>query len=79
MTGDVALADQAAGRSGRADHAVDFPAEERTVLEGSPAWVVDGEGNRVAGAVLTIAGRGRSVEITAPTGGKTETVHRTKG
>jgi LPS export ABC transporter protein LptC len=79
LSGDVTLADQTAGRSGRADHAVDFPAEERTVLEGSPAWVVDGEGNRVAGAVLTIAGRGRSVEITAPTGGKTETIHRTKG
>jgi LPS export ABC transporter protein LptC len=79
LSGDVALADQAAGRSGRADHAVDWPAQEKTVLEGAPAWVVDREGNRVAGAVLTIAGRGRSVEITAPAGGKTETVHRTKG
>ena len=79
LSGDVALADQTAGRSGRADHAIDWPSQEKTVLEGSPAWVVDGEGNRVAGAVLTIAGRGRSVEVTAPAGGKTETVHRTKG
>ena len=79
LTGGVSLADQTAGRTGRADHAIDWPLQEKTVLEGSPAWVVDGEGNRVAGAVLTIAGRGRSVEITAPAGGKTETVHRTKG
>jgi LPS export ABC transporter protein LptC len=78
LSGSVALADQSAGRTGRADHAIDWPAQERTVLEGSPAWVLDGEGNRVAGAVLTIAGRGRTVEITAPVGGKTETVHRTK-
>jgi lipopolysaccharide export system protein LptA len=78
LAGSVALADQTAGRTGRAEHAVDWPAQEKTVLEGSPAWVVDGEGNRVAGAVLTITGRGRSVEITAPVGGKTETVHKTK-
>lgn len=78
LSGDVSMADQATGRTGRADRAVDWPAQEKTVLEGSPAWVVDGEGNRAAGAVLTIAGRGRSVEITAPPGGKTETVHRTR-
>jgi lipopolysaccharide export system protein LptA len=78
LTGSVSLADQTAGRTGRADHVIDWPKQEKTVLEGSPAWVVDGEGNRVAGAVLTIAGRGRSVQITAPVGGKTETVHRTK-
>jgi hypothetical protein len=46
-------------------------------LEGSPAWVLDGQGSRVSGAVLTITERGRRVEVTAPEGGKTETIHRT--
>ncbi|MFN2387315.1 MAG: LPS export ABC transporter periplasmic protein LptC [Thermoanaerobaculia bacterium] len=78
LTGSVALHDEAAGRDATAEKATDFPAEGRTVLEGSPARVSDREGNRVAGATLTIRDRGRSVEVTAPEGGKTETVHRTK-
>jgi lipopolysaccharide export system protein LptA len=78
VSGEVALSDPAQGRSGRADRAVDFSREGRTVLEGSPAWVVDGQGNRVSGAVLTITDRGRRVEVTAPDGGKTETTHRTR-
>jgi lipopolysaccharide export system protein LptA len=77
ITGDVSLADQAQNRSGKADRAIDYAKEGRTVLEGSPAWVIDGQGNRVAGAVLTITDRGRRVEVTAPEGGKTETTHRT--
>ena len=76
LTGDVSLADPAFGRTGRAEHAVDYPREGRTVLEGSPAWVNDA-GNRIAGAVLTITERGRRVEVTAPEGGKTEAIHRT--
>jgi LPS export ABC transporter protein LptC len=78
VSGEVSLSDPAQGRSGRADRAVDFSREGRTVLEGSPAWVVDGQGNRVSGAVLTITDRGRRVEVTAPDGGKTETTHRTR-
>ncbi len=78
MTGDVSLADSAAGRTGKADRAVDWPSQDRTVLEGSPAWVTDAEGNRVAGATLTITEGGRTVEVTAPHGGKTETIHKTK-
>ncbi|HTD53344.1 MAG TPA: LptA/OstA family protein, partial [Thermoanaerobaculia bacterium] len=77
LSGDVRLTDSAVGRSGRAEHAVDYPREGRTVLEGSPAWVTDA-GNRVSGAVLTITERGRRVEVTAPEGGKTETIHRTQ-
>ncbi|HEX7252680.1 MAG TPA: LPS export ABC transporter periplasmic protein LptC, partial [Thermoanaerobaculia bacterium] len=76
LNGDVSLSDPAFGRSGRAEHAIDYPREGRTILEGSPAWVNDA-GNRVAGAVLTITERGRRVEVTAPEGGKTETIHRT--
>ncbi len=79
MSGGVSMNDSAAGRTGQADRAADFPREEKTVLEGSPAQVFDAEGNKVSGATLTILGRGRSVEVTAPEGGKTETIHRTRG
>ena len=79
LNGDVAFHDGATGRSGQADRAVDYPPEGRTVLEGKPARVTDKEGgNRVAGATLTITQRGRRVEVTAPEGGKTETLHKTK-
>ena len=78
MTGDVSLSDSSSGRKGKADRAIDLPDEDKTVLHGSPAWVTDAEGNRVSGAVLTITGKGKRVEVTAPEGGKTETIHRTK-
>jgi lipopolysaccharide export system protein LptA len=78
MTGDVNLADAAAGRTGKAERAVDWPSQDRTVLEGSPARVTDAEGNRVSGATLTITQGGRTVEVTAPHGGKTETIHKTR-
>jgi lipopolysaccharide export system protein LptA len=77
MTGDVSLADGATGRSGKAERAVDWPSRDKTVLEGSPAWVTDAEGSRVSGATLTITEGGRTVEVTAPQGGKTETIHKT--
>lgn len=78
LVGSVHVRDGATGREATADKATDYPAEGRTVLEGNPARVSDRDGNRVAGATLTIRDRGRSVEVTAPEGGKTETVHRTK-
>ena len=78
LTGDVSIADATAGRTGKAERAVDWPPQDRTVLEGSPAWVTDAEGNRVSGATLTITEGGRRVEVTAPDGGKTETIHKTK-
>jgi lipopolysaccharide export system protein LptA len=78
LWGAVSLSDQAAGRTGQAEHAVDLPAEGKTILEGTPARVTDREGNRVAGATLTILDRGRRVEVTAPEGGKTETIHQTR-
>jgi LPS export ABC transporter protein LptC len=78
LAGSVSFADAAEGRSGRAERATDWPREGKTVLEGSPAWVADAQGNRVTGAVLTITEHGRRVEMTAPPGGKTETIHRTK-
>jgi LPS export ABC transporter protein LptC len=77
LTGDVTLLDTRAGRTGKAERATDFPREGKTILEGSPASVVDREGNRVAGATLTISKRGGSVEVTAPEGGRTETIHKT--
>lgn len=78
MAGDVSLADAVGGRTGKAERAVDWPPQDKTVLEGSPAWVTDAEGNRVSGATLTITEGGRRVEVTAPDGGKTETIHKTK-
>lgn len=78
LSGAVSLADRATGRTATADRAVDHPNEGRTVLHGDPARVSDAEGNRVAGSTLTITGRGRNVEVTAPAGGRTETIHRTK-
>ncbi len=78
MNGDVSFRDAAEGRSGQAVKATDWPAEGRTVLEGAPAFVVDRDGNRVSGATLTIGKRGGSVEVTAPEGGRTETIHRTR-
>ncbi|MEP6802214.1 MAG: LptA/OstA family protein [Acidobacteriota bacterium] len=78
MNGDVSFRDAAEGRSGQAVKATDWPAEGRTVLEGAPAFVLDREGNRVSGATLTIGKRGGSVEVTAPEGGRTETIHRTR-
>ncbi|HSB36872.1 MAG TPA: LptA/OstA family protein, partial [Thermoanaerobaculia bacterium] len=78
ISGDVRMSDRATGRSGEAQKALDDPRQGKTVLWGSPARVTDASGNRVAGAILTILERGRSVEITAPEGGKTETIHRTQ-
>ena len=78
ISGDVDLADRAAGRTARAEKAVDYPKQGKTMLWGAPARVTDARGNQVAGAILTIFDRGRSVEITAPEGGKTETIHRTE-
>jgi lipopolysaccharide export system protein LptA len=78
LEGAVNLADSSAGRTGQADHAVDLPAEGKTVLDGCPARVIDRDGSRVAGAILTITERGRRVEVTAPEGGKTETIHTTR-
>jgi lipopolysaccharide export system protein LptA len=78
ISGDVRMTDRTAGRSGQADKALDYPKTGKTVLWGSPARVTDAGGNQVAGAILTIVDRGRSVEITAPEGGKTETIHRTR-
>lgn len=78
LAGSVVVHDASTGRDATADKATDYPGEGRTVLEGAPARVSDREGNRVAGATLTIRDRGRTVEVTAPEGGKTETVHRTK-
>ncbi|HEY7573681.1 MAG TPA: LptA/OstA family protein, partial [Thermoanaerobaculia bacterium] len=78
MEGDVRLTDSATGRTARAEKAVDYPKEGRTVLEGNPAVAEDADGNKVAGASLTIRDRGRSVEVTAPSGGTTETVHKTR-
>ena len=77
LTGGVTLSDPVAGRYGKADRAVDSPREGKTVLEGCPASVSDVQGNRVTGAILTIAERGLKVEVTAPEGGKTETIHQT--
>jgi lipopolysaccharide export system protein LptA len=77
LTGTVSLQDSQEGRSGKAEKATDWPRDGKTVLEGHPAVVVDREGNRVAGATLTISNRGGSVEITAPEGGRTETIHKT--
>jgi lipopolysaccharide export system protein LptA len=78
LAGDVSLADAAAGRKGKANRAVDWPPEDRTVLTGSPAWVTDAEGNRVSGATLTMTQGGKNVAVTAPEGGRTETIHKTK-
>ena len=78
LSGGVTLADRATGRTGAADKAVDYPNEGRTVLHGTPARVSDAEGNRVAGSTLTITGRGKNVEVTAPEGGRTETIHKTR-
>ncbi|MFY9551009.1 MAG: LptA/OstA family protein, partial [Thermoanaerobaculia bacterium] len=78
ISGDVRMSDRTTGRSGEAEKALDYPKQGKTILWGSPARVTDAGGNRVAGAILTIVDRGGSVEITAPEGGKTETIHRTQ-
>ncbi len=78
ISGDVHMVDRTAGRSATAEKALDYPRQGKTTLWGSPARVVEAKGNQVAGAILTITDRGRSVEITAPEGGKTETIHRTE-
>ena len=78
LTGDVVFQDTKEGRNGRAEHTIDWPRDGKTILEGKPAFVVDREGNRVAGATLTIFQRGGSVEVTAPEGGRTETIHKTR-
>jgi len=78
ISGDVKMTDRSVGRSAEAEKVLDSPKTGKTILWGSPARVTDAGGNRVAGAILTITDRGRSVEITAPEGGKTETIHRTQ-
>jgi lipopolysaccharide export system protein LptA len=78
LSGGVALEDRSTGRTASADRIEDFPREGRTVLHGNPARVTDAEGNRVAGSTLTVTGRGKNVEVTAPEGGRTETIHKTK-
>lgn len=78
LSGGVTLEDRSTGRTATADRVEDFPREGKTVLHGNPARVTDAEGNRVAGSTLTITGRGKNVEVTAPEGGRTETIHKTK-
>ncbi len=78
ISGNVDLEDHTVGRTAKAEKALDYPRQGKTLLWGSPARVTDASGNKVAGAILTILDRGRSVEITAPEGGKTETIHRTE-
>jgi len=78
LAGGVTFSDTASGRSGSGQRATDYPREEKTILEGTPASVSDREGSRVTGATLTIRDRGRSVEVTPPEGGKTETIYRTR-
>jgi len=78
LKGAVRMSDAAAARSGEAEHATDFPIEGRTILEGNPARVTDRDGSRVAGAILTITDQGRRVEVTAPAGGETQTIHPTR-
>ena len=77
-SGDVHMVDRALGRTATAEKAVDYPKQGKTMLWGAPARVIDASGNQIAGAILTMTDRGRSVEITAPEGGKTETIHRTE-
>jgi lipopolysaccharide export system protein LptA len=78
ISGDVDLADRSVGRTAKAEKAVDYPKQGKTLLWGSPARVTSATGNQAAGAILTIFDRGDRVEITAPEGGKTETIHRTE-
>jgi lipopolysaccharide export system protein LptA len=78
ISGDVDLADRSVGRTGKAEKAVDYPKQGKTLLWGNPARVTSATGNQAAGAILTIFDRGDRVEITAPEGGKTETIHRTE-
>jgi lipopolysaccharide export system protein LptA len=78
LSGGVTVEDRSTGRTATADRIEDFPREGRTVLHGNPARVTDSEGNRVAGSTLTVTGRGKNVEVTAPEGGRTETIHKTK-
>ena len=78
IDGDVDLADHIAGRTARADKVVDYPKQGKSILWGAPARVTEVSGNQVAGAVLTIYDQGGRVEVTAPEGGKTETIHRTE-
>jgi LPS export ABC transporter protein LptC len=78
ISGDVDLADHTAGRTAKAEKVVDYPKEGKSILWGAPARVTEVSGNQVAGAVLTIYDQGGRVEVTAPEGGKTETIHRTE-
>ncbi|HWZ86765.1 MAG TPA: LptA/OstA family protein [Thermoanaerobaculia bacterium] len=78
ISGDANLVDRVVGRTARAEKIVDYPRQGKSVLWGDPARVTDASGNKVAGAVLTIFDRGGSVEVTAPEGGKTETIHKTE-
>ena len=78
ISGDVDLADHTVGRTARAEKVVDYPKQGKSVLWGAPARVTEASGNQVAGAVLTIYDQGGRVEVTAPEGGKTETIHRTE-
>lgn len=78
ISGDADLVDRTVGRTAKADKIVDYPKQGKSVLWGAPARVTDASGNKVAGAVLTIFDRGGSVEVTAPEGGKTETIHKTE-
>jgi lipopolysaccharide export system protein LptA len=77
ISGDVDLADHTVGRTAKAEKVVDYPKQGKSILWGAPARVTEASGNQVAGAVLTIYDQGGRVEVTAPEGGKTETIHRT--
>lgn len=78
ISGDVDLADHTVGRTAKAEKVVDYPKQGKSILWGAPARVTEASGNQVAGAVLTIYDQGGRVEVTAPEGGKTETIHRTE-
>ena len=78
LSGRVSFSDSATGRRGEGDRAEDEPLAGITTLFGDPAVAHDGQGNRIAAAILTFRKDSGSVEARSKDGQKIESTYQTK-
>jgi lipopolysaccharide export system protein LptA len=77
--GGVVMEDRQTSRRGEGSKAIWMPQNEVVTLEGNPAKAVDGQGNRVEGALLLFRPGKTRVDVETASGIRTEGVFRPEG